>query len=582
MSPSPTLVALMLGIALSAQAQADRPAPEASTEPTVNSALDSSLFYQLLLGELTARGSDPGTGYALLLDAARKTGDTQLYKRAVEIALQARSGDSALQAARAWRQAQPDSREANRYVLQILIALNRLGETVEPLRREVQLADPPERSVAISLLPNQFARSQDKKLAAQVVQQALGDHLNHPATGASAWTAVGRLRLAAGELPATLEAAQRAQAVDALAEGPALLGLALLSLRQTAAEALVQQYLQRKPSVEIRLEYARVLLGIQRTGESYAQLRQVTQDKPEEASAWLMRGSIELQDGNLKLASASLQKYLALIEATPVTPGNSEERKREQAQAYLLLAQIAEQRKDYAQAESWLGKVDSAQDLLAAQSRRAALLARQGRLEEGRQLIRNLPQRNPGDARLKLSAEVQLLRDQQQYQSAYALLGEASLQEPDDVNLLYDQATMAEKLGLADEMERLLRRIMVLKPDYHHAYNALGYFWADRGIRLDEARSLILKALEFAPEDPFIADSLGWVEFRRGNLAEAQRILQAAYQKRPDAEIAAHLGEVLWRLGQQTQALAIWREGLGLNAENETLLETLKRLRVTP
>jgi Flp pilus assembly protein TadD len=147
-----------------------------------------------------------------------------------------------------------------------------------------------------------------------------------------------------------------------------------------------------------------------------------------------------------------------------------------------------------------------------------------------------------------------------------------------DVNLLYDQATVAEKLDRAEDMERLLRQIIALKPDYHHAYNALGYFFADRNIRLDEARLLILKALEYAPGDPFIADSLGWVEFRRGNTAEALRILQEAYRKRPDAEIAAHLGEVLWRTGQQQQALSVWKEGLDLNAENETLQETIKRL----
>jgi Flp pilus assembly protein TadD len=129
-------------------------------------------------------------------------------------------------------------------------------------------------------------------------------------------------------------------------------------------------------------------------------------------------------------------------------------------------------------------------------------------------------------------------------------------------------------------MERLLRRIIAEKPEYHHAYNALGYSFADRNIRLSEARQLILKALEFAPGDPFISDSLGWVEFRNGNKAEAVRILQLAYKARPDAEIAAHLGEVLWSMGQRDQAMSIWREGAQLNADNETLTGTLKRLRV--
>ncbi len=576
MSLLKSIAVLMLAGALGAQAQ---DADSSAATPS-NSALDGALFYQLLLGELTAQGGDPGTGYALLLDAARKTGDEPLYKRAVEIALQARSGDSALQAARAWRQAHPGSKEANRYVLQILIALNRLGETVEPLKREVALADAPERSVSIGLLPNYFARVGDKKIAAQVLEQALADQLASPATGAAAWTAVGRLRLAAMDVPGTLDAARRGQALEAQAEGPALLALALVSLSQPQAEVLVHNYLALKPQSDLRMEYARVLLSIQRNSEAYEQLRIVTTDKPDEAQAWLLRGTLELQDNRLGAAETSIRQYVNLTTAKQAS--SAEDRNRGLAQAYLLLAQIAEQRGNYTQAEGWLARITNSEDMVSAQSRRAAILARQGKLDEGRRLIRSLPERNPTDARLKLSAEVQLLRDNKQYQAAFDLLAEAIRREPQDVYLLYDQATLAEKLDNAAEMERLLRQVMALKPDYHHAYNALGYFFADRGIRLDEARQLVRKALEFAPGDPFIADSLGWVEFRSGNTAEALRILQEAYKKRPDAEIAAHLGEVLWSLGQREQALDIWREGRALNAGNETLQETFKRLRVNP
>ncbi len=218
--------------------------------------------------------------------------------------------------------------------------------------------------------------------------------------------------------------------------------------------------------------------------------------------------------------------------------------------------------------------------MVRAQSRRASILARQGRLDEARKLLKSLPERNPEEARAKLTAEVQLLRDNKQNQAAYDLLAAASARDPKDHELIYDQAMLAEKLGRLDEMERLLRGVMAAKPDYHHAYNALGYSLADRNVRLPEAKKLIQKALEFAPGDPFITDSLGWAEFRMGNKAEAQRLLQGAFKQKPDAEIAAHLGEVLWSLGKREQATAIWKEGLQLNADNETLLETLKRLRV--
>jgi tetratricopeptide (TPR) repeat protein len=154
---------------------------------------------------------------------------------------------------------------------------------------------------------------------------------------------------------------------------------------------------------------------------------------------------------------------------------------------------------------------------MAAQNRRASILAGQGKLDEARKLIRAMPERTPADARMKLMAEVQLLRDNKQYKAAYDLLAQAVAKDPRDTDLLYDQAMLAEKLDDFAEMERLLRQVMALKPDYHHAYNALGYSLAERNVRLPEAKQLIQKALEFAPGDPFISDSLGWVEFRMGN-----------------------------------------------------------------
>jgi tetratricopeptide (TPR) repeat protein len=197
-------------------------------------------------------------------------------------------------------------------------------------------------------------------------------------------------------------------------------------------------------------------------------------------------------------------------------------------------------------------------------------------------LIRALPEPNPADARLKISAEVQLLRDNKQFRAAYELLKDAMARYPQDTDLIYDQAMVAEKLGDLNEMEHLLRLAIAIKPDYQHAYNALGYSLADRNVRLPEARELVRKALEYAPGDPFISDSLAWVEFRSGNLPEALRILQKAFKDKPDAEIAAHLGEVLWTMGDHPQAVVVWKEGMQLNAENETLQETVKRLQVKP
>ena len=129
---------------------------------------------------------------------------------------------------------------------------------------------------------------------------------------------------------------------------------------------------------------------------------------------------------------------------------------------------------------------------------------------------------------------------------------------------------------------RLLRQVMALDPGHAHAHNALGYSLADRNRRLPEALALITRALEISPQDPFILDSMGWVKFRMGQYKEAVEYLQRAYEKRPEAEIAAHLGEALWKMGQQSEARKVWQEGMAKEPSNATLIETLKRFGVKP
>jgi tetratricopeptide (TPR) repeat protein len=553
----------------------------ASPDAPTSSSLDGELFYQLLLGELNAIGGEPGVGFSLYLDAARKTSDARLFKRATDIALQARSGESALQAARAWRQALPTSREANRYLFQILIGLNRVVEAVEPLKHELSLTDTADRIATINAIPRLFARVADKKLAASVVEQALVDYLRNPEVGPTAWTTVGRMRLDAADPVGSLDAARRGQALDATAEEPAILALNLMDRKIPKSEAIVLKHLQGKPRIEFRLDYARVLLNNQRYAESAAQLEAITAERPDYSQAWLIKGTLELQNKQPVAAEQSLRRFVEMEAAKPESP-DAAESSRGLTQAYLALSALAEQKSDFAEARAWLAKIDNSEEMISVQMLRATILAREGKLDEARALIRALPEPNPADARMKISAEVQLLRDNKQFRAAYELLKDAMVRYPQDTGLMYDQAMVAEKLGDLSEMERLLRLAIAIKPDYQHAYNALGYSFADRNVRLPEARELVRKALEYAPGDPFISDSLAWVEFRSGNLQEALRILQQAFKDKPDAEIAAHLGEVLWTMGDHPQAVAVWKEGIQLNAENETLQETLKRLQVKP
>jgi tetratricopeptide (TPR) repeat protein len=567
----------------------------APSEPPAPSGLDAPLFYQLLIGEIELRAGDAGTAYQVVLDAARKTKDEQLYRRATEIALQARAGDQALAAARAWRTDVPDSLEAHRYVIQLLVALNRAGEATEPLRSLVALTPVPERPALIMSMPRFFARSTDRAQVSEVLEKVLQPYAEAPATRSAVNVSLGRAALAAHDTAHALERVQQAHSQDPAGEGPALLALEMLP-GTPAAEAIVTDHLRALPSsTSIRVVYARVLSSSQRYGDAVTQLEAVTKNEPQLGPPWLTLGALYLELRQSDKATAALQKYVQLAKAgatpaapepaasvptsddeddTPATPD------RGLTQAWLMLSQAAEQRKDFKAAEAWLAKVDGAPGALDVLTRRASLMARQGKLTEARELIRRAPEKSDDDAHSKVLAEVQILRDAKQWSEANKVLANANQKFPDDVDLLYEQSMMAEKLNRLDEMERLLRRVIELKPDHHHAYNALGYSLAERNMRLPEAKALIEKALEIAPGEPFITDSLGWVEYRLGDREQALRLLRGAYQSRPDPEIAAHLGEVLWVSGQRDEARRVWREGRSRDSANDVLRETLARLRV--
>jgi tetratricopeptide (TPR) repeat protein len=341
----------------------------------------------------------------------------------------------------------------------------------------------------------------------------------------------------------------------------------------------------------------------QRYVDAVQQLEVITREQPTLAAAQLSLGALQLELRRLKEAEAALLRYVELAQAPPrdgpgtatTAPAPAEAPTDDEdeddvvaepatdpglSQAWMMLAQIAEQRGDIAAAEGWLARIDDPQRALEVQTRRATLLAKQGKVDEARRLIREAPERSPADARAKLVAEAGVLRDLKRWQDAFEVMSTANQRFPDDPDLLYEQSMVAEKLDRMDEMERLLRRVIELRPDNAHAHNALGYSLADRGLRLEEARALIVRALELAPGDPFITDSLGWVEFRLGNNAEALRHLRLAYSSRPDPEVAAHLGEVLWVTDQRDEARRIWRDAKSRDAANEVLRETLARLKV--
>ncbi len=597
--------------------QLAQPKPAAKTAPSkpapAQSAMDAQLFYQLLIGELQLQDDEPGNAYIVILDAARRTKEDALFRRAIDIALQARAGEQALAAARQWRQVRPDSTDAMRTQMQILAAVGRLGEAVDPAKALLAATPAGERAAVISGLPRFFmpegADKANAPAAVKWVEEATRPYAESEGSRAAVRAAQGLAWLLAADADRAYAYMNEAQTAEPAAPAAALLALELMRERPKA-ETVVTQYLalpkaQGSAQMPVRLGYASVLTDAQRYTEAVSQLETATRLAPQVPAPYLTLGALHLELRQTQQAEQALQRFVELAQqprsaaaagsqAAPgsagaaqaedddedAAPAGTNPAARGLTSAWLMLAQAAEQRADYAAAEDWLARITDPRRALEVQTRRASILARQGKIDEARALIRSAPERSTDDGRAKLTAEVTMLREVKRWREAYDTLGAAAARYPEDSELIYEQAMMAEKLDRLDEMERLLRRVIALKPNNAHAHNALGYSLADRRQRLPEARQLIQRALELAPGDPFITDSLGWVEFRLGNREEALRLLQGAFAARPDVEIGAHLGEVLWALGRKDEARRLWREARTKDAANEVLRETLARLRV--
>jgi tetratricopeptide (TPR) repeat protein len=380
--------------------------------------------------------------------------------------------------------------------------------------------------------------------------------------------ALAQAALAAGENEQALSAVRRARALRPDWEQAVLLEAQLLqSGSRAAAMKLLEVFLQQYPEArEVRLSYARALAGEQRLAEARNEFQRLLKAYPESNDMLLAVGLLSMQMEDFVQADASFRRLLALGY-------------RDSDMLHMYLGQAAEGRKDLTAALGWYEKIQLGEQFVAARVRAAQVIVKLRGLDSARSYLAGIePQGKEQGIQLTL-AESQLLRDANQIQAAFVLLERALKDAPDNTDLLYDYAMLAEKMDRLDVLESSLRKVIALRPDNAHAYNALGYSFADRNVRLEEARQLIDRALALSPSDLFIIESKAWIEYRLGNLATALQLLRQAYAGRPDAEIAAHYGEVLWVSGQRELAVRIWDEALKKSPTHEVLNATIKRLK---
>jgi len=339
---------------------------------------------------------------------------------------------------------------------------------------------------------------------------------------------------------------------------------------------ILSEFLKKNPkSREVRLTYARMLFEQSKVAESKKEFRTLLQQSPNDQTSLYALGLLMAQTNEIGEAEKYLSTYIQNLKGQP-------DRERDASQALMILAQIAEDRNDTTAAMAWLNMVatTSQNGATNAALKRAQLLAKGGKLDDARALLNQTDVEND-DERIKLIiGEAQLLRDADKLSDAIHLIQDALEAYPDQLDLLYELGMLTEKNQQFDVMETALRKVMKLMPDGQHAFNALGYSLAERNIRLPEAYDLIKTALSLAPDDAYIMDSMGWVEFRMGRLEKAEEILRKAFSIKADPEIAAHLGEVLWVRGREDEAKKLWRNAGGRDSKNDTLKSTLQRLQI--
>ena len=535
--------------------------PAARAEPLPKQELTGQILYQSLLAEIAGQRGNLGLSVSAYLDLARSTRDPRYARRAAEMALHGRDVQTALQAARLWAEIDPESALARQMLAGLLVSANRLDELPQHVAKLLaqegdNLGD------GLMRLNRLFARYPDKQAVLAIIEQ-----LTVPYVGlAEAHYARAQAALHAGAWQRGVEEADKALGLRPDWDTAAMLKAQLQ--RAEAPEASLEtlrRHLAAHPQArEVRLQYARGLVGARRFPQARAEFQRLLGDYPDNPDVIYAVAVLSMQLSDWDTAEANFSKLLGrdFTEADTVR---------------LYLGQIAEERKQFDVALRRYAEVAPGEQYLAAQLRIAQLLARQGQLDAGRRHLQALRAAGQADRIQLLLAESQLLRDAGQTREAYSLLAESLAAQPEQPELLYEAALLAEKIGQHDVLEANLRKLIALKPDHAHAYNALGYSFAERNQRLAEAEQLITKALQLSPDDPFIIDSMGWVLFRKGDSAGAVLHLQRAYSIRPDPEIAAHLGEVLWLLGRQDEARRTWQEAAKANPGNEVLAEVIKR-----
>ncbi len=562
----------LAGLTTPLLAQTTAPAAEPKVQAAPEVDLSWPILRYLLQAEVFMRQGDGAKASDMFLELARRTRDARLGKRAVEAALSVQDLTRAQAAAQVWAQLAPNETAIKN--LQDSLQL----QTCDPLKNEALLAKRLQEArstgkldEAYNQLRSVLMRAADKKQAQAVLDRLSADDLGN----LTARLTRAELAFVTDDLERALRETLAARQIDPNNERAVMTQVQILTRdpkRSKEAIAALEDYLKKQPqSQTARFALARQYMADEQPSQARAQYERLEKDNPNDAALLLALAQSAYQGKSRDQAKGFLERYIAL----------PEEKVRDKGTAYLFLSDLHEEDKrlDLALKAALDVPAESEQYFLA-QNRHAAVLSRLKRTDEALQLLSKIQFKGDAERLRLVQTRAMVLRNAGRHPEAFNALMAGFQDAQEQPDLLYDLGMAAEKLRKYDIMEASLRKLIQLRPESAQAYNALGYSLADHNLKLEEAQQLIQKALLLAPNDSHIIDSLGWVFFRKGDKARALQELRRAYLASPEADIGAHLGEVLWVSGQREQARKLWREVKQKEPSNDTLLETLKRLKV--
>lgn len=557
-------LALGLSQAGNALAAGDSAARASSRKPAAAASEDliGRTVFQALVGEFALLRGDPKFGSDAWTDLAVRTRDPKIIARATEVAVVARQYERALELARLWLEVEPASAQARQTQSSLLVLTNRLDELAPELASLLE-QDKPNLASNLLHLNRMLARLNDKKAVQRLIDRLAAPYGNLP----EAHFAMAQAASNVGDNPRALDETEAALRLRPDWETAALARAQLQSRisNQVAIEGLFD-FVSRVPSArDARLTLARLLIAERRYDESRKQFDRLLKDNPDSPEVIYPIAMLALQQGDYQTGRNQLEHLLKTEFPDKST-------------VHFFLGQLDQEQKKPDAALVHFRQVTAGEQFVAARSRAAQILMQQGKPDEARELLRATQGGSPAERVQLILAESQLLRDAKRYNDAYIVLDAGLSTQPDNAELLYEAALTAERMGKPELLETHLKRLLAQNPEHAHALNALGYSWADRNVNLSEAYDMIAKASALMPDDPFIMDSLGWVQFRQGKTEQALQTLQTAYRTKADPEIAAHLAEVLWSLNRKDEALRLLKEAAKQNPDNDVLADAIKKL----